>query len=160
MSMSKTRPGSDAQTTIFDLLKEPDAASRKAEGSFCVVCQLRAALRDAIKKSQLSVHQLAGEISHLLGCTITAEQIYSWTRVSDEKNGRPGRHVPAEYLPAFCRATGSREPLRVLGDLLGVFVLPGPEALRAEIQRLDEDIRKAKRQKQKRQVFLAELERR
>jgi hypothetical protein len=51
------------------------------------------------------------------------------------------------------------EPLMVMGRAAGVFVLPGPEALRAEIQRLDEEINRVKSRKRQRLLFLKEMER-
>lgn len=116
-------------------------------------------MRSAIKASPLSRHQVAGEMSHLCGESITKEMIDSWTRESDEINGRPCRHIPAEYLPSFCKVTNSNEPLRIMGELVGLFVLPGPEALRAEIRRMEEDIRKIQDRKRRREIFLKEMER-
>jgi hypothetical protein len=46
----------------------------------------------------------------------------------------------------------------MMGRLVGVFILPGPEALRAEIQRIEEDINKKQTEKRKRLVFLKEME--
>ena len=129
----------------------------------------------SIKGSPLSRHQIAGEMSHLLGETITKEMIDSWTREDQqippdpplgkggdsgrsEKWGRIVRHVPAEYLPALCWVTRDNGPMTVMGEAAGVFVLPGPEALRAEIQKLDEEILDAKARKRKRLVFLREME--
>jgi len=97
-------------------------------------------------------------MSHLLDTSITKEMIDSWTRESDEINGRPGRHIPSEFLPAFCKVTEDNGPLIVMGRVAGLFVLPGPEALRAEIQRLDEQIKGAQRRKRKRVMFLNEME--
>ena len=91
-----------------------------------------------------------------MGATITKEQIDSWTREPEGPNG--GRHIPAEYLPAFCHVTGCKDPLVILGEKVGMFVLPGPEALRAEIQKLDEDIKRSQARKKKRLAFLKELE--
>jgi len=48
--------------------------------------------------------------------------------------------------------------LKILGHLVGVFVLPGPEALRAEIRRLEEEIDKKQQEKKKRLIFLKEME--
>jgi hypothetical protein len=123
-----------------------------------VVDQLRESLRQAMKGCPLDRYQIAGEMSHLVGETITKEIIDSWTRESDEINGRCRRHIPAEFLPAFCEVTKSNEPLVLMGRLCGLFVLPGPEALRAEIQRLDEEIATARDKKRKRMMFLKELE--
>jgi hypothetical protein len=161
--MSKSRPRIDKnQLSIFELLQNYDAKRHEGDssaGAGRVIDPLRQAIRTAIKNSPLSRHQIAGEMSHLLNESITKEQIDSWTRESDELNGRPSRHVPAEYLPALCKVVQDNEPLMVMGRVAGVFVLPGPEALRAEIQRLDEEINRAKTRKRQRLLFLKEMER-
>ena len=160
--MSKSRKKIDKssfnQLTIFEHLRGLTERQGPTEGQFKIIDQLKASLRAAIKACPLSRHQIAGEMSHLLGETITKEMIDSWTRESDEVNGRPGRHIPAEYLPAFCKVARDNEPMMIMGRVAGVFVLPGPEALRAEIQRLDEEILSAKARKKKRMVFLREIE--
>ncbi len=160
MSMSKSRRKTDKrQSTIFDLIKEYTAGEDlPTEGKARVIERLRASLRQAIKSSPLSRHQIAGEMSHLLNESITKEQIDSWTRESDETNKRPARHIPAEYLPAFCIVTRDNGPIEIMGEIAGAFVLPGPEALRAEIQRLDEQIKAAQARKRKRLMFLREIE--
>ena len=66
---------------------------------------------------------------------------------------------PCQYLPAFVIATGGqRRAFECLSRHSGLFALPGPEALRAEIQRIDEEIRKKKTEKHKREVLLQEIE--
>jgi hypothetical protein len=162
MSKSKVKID-DKQMSIFEYLQSLSVQSplktSPEEGQYKVIDSLRASLRAAIKGCRpLSRHQVAGEMSHLLGESITKEMIDSWTRESDEINGRPGRHVPAEYLPAFCKAVGCNEPLVILGKMVGLFILPGPEALRAEIQKIDEQIKTAQANKKKRMMFLREIE--
>jgi hypothetical protein len=171
LSMSKLRSGLDnKQISIFELLRQLSTANRPSsnEGRCCVIEGLRGALRDAIKASPLSRHQIAGEMSHLVGQTITKEQLDSWTR--EDQRSEPQslgttesgttirRHVPAEYLPAFCKVTGAMEPLRLLAEAAGFFVLPGPEALRAEIHRIDEEIKDRQSKKRARSAFLKEME--
>ena len=156
--MSKSRKKIDAQLSLFDVIKDLHHSPEPADGELRVINDLRASLREAIKTCPLSRHQIAGEMSHLLGEAVTKEMIDSWTRESDQINGRRPRHIPAEYLPAFCKATGSNGPLVLLGDRVGMFVLPGPEALRAEIQRLDEELNRLKAEKKKRLFFLREVE--
>ena len=161
MSMSKLKRGIDGQLSIFDLLKgltETLPDDQSTLGRLKIIDALKQSLRSAIKTSPLSRHQIAGEMSHLLDETISKEMIDSWTRESDEMNGRTPRHIPAEYLPAFCSVTGDNEPLMIMGRVAGMFVLPGPEALRAEIQRIDEEINTAKARKKKRILFLREME--
>ena len=97
-------------------------------------------------------------MSHLIGETITKEMLDSWTRESDNEGGRSRRHIPAEYLPAFCKVTESEKPLMVLCRPLDIYTLPGPEALRAEIQRLDEQLSEIKAEKQRRRMFLRQIE--
>lgn len=161
--MTKLKPKiDDKQITIFEYLQKLSEQSQQTPsdaGQFKIISALRATLRAAIKSCPLSRHQIAGEMSHLVGEDITKEMINSWTRESDEINGRPGRHTPAEYLPAFCHVTGCNEPLSILGRMVGLFVLPGPEALRSEIQRIDEQIKTAQSKKKKRLMFLREMER-
>jgi len=157
--MSNTRRRiDDKQLSIFNLLQDLSKTDEPTDGQFKIIDQLKGALREAIKECPLSRYQISGEMSTLLDHTVTKEMLDSWTRESDEINGRPGRHIPAEYLPAFCQVTKNNEPLIVMGRKVGLFVLPGPEALRAEIQKLDEQLLKMKNRKRKRLMFLKEME--
>lgn len=144
--------------SIFDHLREAQRTSSHSEGRLNIKDRLRSLMRLAIKQSDFSIHQIAGEMSHLVGETITPDVIYSWTRETDSNNGPNRRHIPAELLPAFCEAAGSADPIELLGQAVGLFVLPGEEALRAEIQKLDEEERKIKARKRKRSALLKELQ--
>ena len=154
--MSKSRHKTDKQMTIFDALRDYYEPVR-IEGQLKIIDKLQATIRTAIKQSPLSRHQIAGEMSHLVGESITKEMIDSWTRESDKLNGRPVRHIPAEWLPAFCEATGSIDPLRLMAETLGVFLLPGPDALRIEILKLEEDIRNHQERQQQRIALLEKI---
>lgn len=137
--LQKRLDGSDEQTSLFDLLLQEQKERRNESdaGSMNVENLLRESITAAIKSCPLSRWEIAGRMSHLLNLEISKYQIDSWT--SDAKDGH---RFPAAYLPAFCRATENIEPLRVLTDAYGVFVLPGPDTLRSEVQRLDEEARK------------------
>lgn len=143
------------QMSLLDLLQRATDLRDEpsTEGALCVQPRLSHAMTRAIKQSGLSRWEVAGKMSHLLGVEVTKAMLDSWTAESKEQH-RP----PAEYLPAFCAATGSREPLHILADAAGLFCLPGPDALRAEIQRLAEDERRVKAEKRKREMFLREME--
>ena len=154
--MSKKRKKTDKrQMSLFDVLKNIAAGSSESspEGELDVADKLRLALKTAIKQSGLSRPQIAGEMSHLLGHEVTRTTIDSWTAESKERN-----RIPAEYLPAFCRATCDREPIRLLAERGDMFAMPGPEALRAEIQKFNEAECKARAEKRKRMRFLEEME--
>lgn len=143
------------QLSLLDLIQQADElrSDPSSEGSLNIQSKLCHSLTNAIKASGLSRYELAGKLSHLLGIEITKFQIDSWT-----SQGKEGHRFPAEYLPAFCKATGCREPLQIVSEVGGMFCLPGPEALRAEIQRFAEDERKARAEKRKREAFLTEME--
>lgn len=144
--------------SIFEFLREHAQPAHAPEGQLRTVDQLRACMRAAIKSCPLSRHQIAGEISHLTGDTITKEIIDSWTRDTNNDGGPNRRRIPAELLPAFCQVTGCNDPLILMGQMVGLFVLPGAEALRAEIQKIDEQIKQAQAKKRKRLLFLSQIE--
>ena len=47
--------------------------------------------------------------------------------------------------------------IEIQAEAAGIYTLPGPDALRAEIQKLDEQTKKLQREKQKRLLFLKEI---
>lgn len=156
--MSKRKQKLDTrQMSLFDVIRRvseaQQAQTQAQEGEMDISNSLRLALVEAIKQCPLSRHQIAGEMSHLLGVEVTKSTIDTWTAESKERH-----RIPAEYLPAFCRATGSREPIRLLAERGDMFAMPGPEALRAEIQKLTEEESRARAEKRKRMKFLEEME--
>lgn len=153
--MTKTKKGivTDQQLSLFDYLQREQAERQAARpGRLNVRAQLDAAIRQAIRNAPKSREVIAEEMSDLAGTEITVGMINNWTAES-----HPHR-IPGEFLSAFCVSTGCVEPLRILAEAAGVFTLPGPDALRSEIQRLDEEARKIQAEKRKRQVFLREME--
>jgi len=154
--MSKKRPRIDSgQLSLLDLLQRAQElqATPSDQGSLNIELRMRQALSEALKQCRLSAHQIAGEMSHLLGETVTADMLYTWTAESKTKH-----QIWGARLPAFCRVTGDRRPLEILAEATGLFTLPGPEALRAEIQRLDEQAKEIRAEKRKRELFLQEME--
>lgn len=155
--MSKRKQIIDTkQISLFDVLQriqDDREVEPTAEGEMNIAENLRLSLVRAIKNCSLSRHQIAGELSHLLGCEVTKTTIDTWTAESKEQH-----RIPAEYLPAFCAATGDLEPIRILAECGGMFAMPGREALRAEIQKYDEQERKARAEKRKRLRYLEEME--
>jgi hypothetical protein len=143
------------QASLFDILKNYQEESQAAHsaGSFNIDRQFRAAISEALKHCSLSRWQVAVRMSELTGGAISKTMLDSWTAESKE-----GHRFPAIFLPAFCEAAGCSEPLKMMGRLVGVFILPGEEALRAEIQRIEEEINRKQTEKRKRLVFLKEME--
>lgn len=154
MSKRKKQSDNPDQLNIFDMiqrLREPETGP--SEASLNVQAQLRAALTKSIKRCTLSRWEIAGRMSMLVGQEISKYMLDTWTAESKE-----GHRFPAEYLPAFCEATGSHRPLRILAQKAGVFVLPGPDALRSEIQKLEEDIKSLQEERRRCLVILEEVD--
>lgn len=144
----------EKQPSLFDLLtKELDPKpTAPAEGSANIQDRLRLAVAKALKHPTKSRWQIAGEMSHRLGQEISKHQLDGWAAESKE------HHFPSDYLPALCLTTGCFDPLRILAETAGMFIMPGSEALRCEIQKLDEQARKAQSEKKRRLLLLQELE--
>lgn len=152
--MSKMNKRLDNQPSIFDLLTIAEQNFNGVPASdFDLDRRFRESISQAIKSSPLSRYQIAARMSELVGQDITKTMLDSWTAESKEAH-----RMPAIFVPAFCEATGDTAPLRMLTKPVNVFCLPGPEALRAEIQRLDEEISRKQREKKKRLTFLKEME--
>lgn len=151
----KSSTPDNRQLSLLDLLQRGQKVHSESstQGILNIEVRLRQSLSDALKQSPLSIHQIAGEMSHLLGETITGDMIYSWTAESKNKH-----QIWGARLPAFCKSTGDRRPLQILAEAGGVFFMPGPEALRAEIQRYSEEERKARAERRKRELFLKEID--
>jgi len=155
--MSKrVRSPDSSQLSLLDLIRHAQELEETPapQGRDNIERELRLAMGDAIKRCPLSIHQIAGEMSHLLGESVSADTIYSWTSES-----KTNHQVWGCRLPAFCRVTGSRRPMELLVQAAGMYCLPGPEALRSEIQHLREEEQKASRERKRRELFLHEMER-
>ncbi len=149
---SLTNPG-----PLFEWVKRAQLLSTQTDptpqGSLDIDSEFRAAVSADIKACPLSRYQIAARMSELTGQEITDHQLNNWTAESHEKH-----NMPCKILPAFVIATGGRRASECLSRRSGFFALPGPEALRAEIHRLDEQIKNLQDEKQKRRIFLKEVE--
>jgi hypothetical protein len=144
--------GETLQMNLFDLLvasREEQAA--KAPGRLNIAARLAMAARCAIRNAPKSRETLADEMSELTGEHITVAMINNWTAES-----HPHR-MPGELIPAFCISTGDNGMIEIQAEAAGVFTLPGPDALRAEIQRIDEQAKELHREKHKRMLLLKEI---
>ncbi len=156
--MTKKILNSSNQSNLFEWLKKAQTLSDQNRipplGSLDIDSEYRAAVSADIKACPLSRYQVAAQMSDLTGQEITESMLYNWTAESHEKH-----NMPCKFLPAFVVATGGRRAFECLSRRSGLFALPGPEALRAEISRLDDEIKRLQDEKQKRKLFLKEVER-
>jgi hypothetical protein len=143
---------------LFEWVKKAQALSSQSSnpppsGSLDIDSEFRAAVSADIKASPFSRYQIAARMSELVGQEITESMFNNWTSEAHEKH-----RFPCQFLPAFVVATGGRRAFECLSRRSGLFALPGPEALRAEIHRLDEQIKDLQEEKQKRKLFLREID--
>lgn len=142
-----------SQMNLFDLLKQEQVERLEtAPGRLCISAKLQAAVRRAVKNAGMSRETLADRMTELSGRSITIHMIANWIAESHPHN------FPAELIPTLCHASGINDPLQVQIDAVGIFTLPGADALRAEIQKLDEEVHELQAEKRKRLLFLQEME--
>lgn len=155
--MTKKNLDSSKQPSLFEWVKKAQVLSFQSssipQGSLDIDAEYRAAVSADIKACPFSRYQIAARMSELTGQEITESMLNNWTAESHEKH-----NMPCKFLPVFVVATGGRRAFECLSRRSGLFALPGPEALRAEIQRLDEGIKSLQDEKQKRKIFLKEVE--
>ena len=161
--MTKGKNKSSGQPSLFDWIKRAEQLTRQAAtpapASLYIEKEFKAALKEdldcsvGIRGERLSRTQVADRMSELAGEQITLDMINNWTAPSHDHGMR------AWLLPAFVIATGGqRRAAECISRHSGLFMLPGPEALRAEIQKIDEEISRKKSEKLKRMLFLKEIE--
>lgn len=152
MTKSKTNIVT-GQLSLFDLLsQEQEQRHENLPGSMCISAQFLAAVKLALKSAPKSRETIADEISMLSGRTVTVSTINNWAADSHPHD------LPGELLHIFCTVCGCDAPLRLINDKAGVFTLPGPDALRAEIQKLDEEEKRVAAEKRKHKLLLQSLE--
>ncbi len=153
MTKGRKRIVNDAgQLGLFDLLKQEQAERIAAQpGRLSISSRFMATIRQAMKKAAKSRDAIADEMTHLAGQTVTVNMLNSWTAES-----HPHR-MPAELLPAFCAAVDNTDPIQILAETVGIYTLPGVDALRAEVQRIREEEQKLAAERKRRELFLKEL---
>ena len=154
----KNKNLSENQLNLFELLRH--SSPGHPLGSMDIDSELRAVISEDLKAARdgagrgISRYEVAARISELTGREVTASMLYNWTAESHSDN-----NFPLKLLPSFVIATGhQRRTFDILSRHSGLFALPGPEALRAEIQQIDEEIKRLRDERDKRRLFLKEIE--
>lgn len=144
-SVKKTDATAAGQLSLFETVIRQELAAQSAPlpGSLNVKHQIIAALSSALRHAEKSREQIADEMAIYTGEEITVHMINAWVCQSKESH-----RFPLEYLPAFRKATNSLEALNVTSLACGAFTLRGPDALRADIRKIDEQ-KQAKKEEEK-----------
>lgn len=158
--MSNNRRKLDTrQISLFEMVQKHMENMNPKMGTLNISSKLKTILSKCISQSKYSVPQIACRMTEYLdngetdGVVITHHMIYAWCSQSKE-----GHRIPADFIPAFCYAVESFEPIEFLAQQTDRYLMPGPEALRSEIQKIDEQMEKLKEEKNRRLLFLKETD--
>lgn len=163
--MSKENPvkNPSTQMSLLDYIEQAAELARqgtgKPAGSLNIDAEFVAAVKEDLRHAKddkgcyLSVAQVAARMSDLTGFEITESKFRNWTAPSHPHD------FPCLYLPAFVVSTGGqRRAFEVLSRHAGLFALPGPEALRAEIERRREEEKKTRDERHRLETILKEID--
>lgn len=148
----------DQQPSLFDrLLQEKEERQQNRPGRLNIDAQYNAAIERAINhyiaaNPGKSIDTFCDELGEALGIVIKVSTIRNFMAES-----HPHRW-PGSWAAAVCIITGCNAPAEITNDTIGIYTVQGPDALRAEIQRLDEQTKKLQKERQRRLLFLQALE--
>lgn len=126
------------QMNFLDFIKEQEAMRRTDEpGSLNMSAAVREAINDAISGCNKKRYQITAEMSELLDLEITKTMLDAWTASSKD-----GYRFPLEYAAAFCKVTGCSRILEIVCRPVGIYALDGPDALRSQLQRMQDERKK------------------
>lgn len=150
MAKSGKNVDTSGQLSLLEYLTQ--RRKEKLAGDLNIQFQVRECVSRMLKGAPVSRYGVAARMSELAGVNISKFMLDAWSAESKQYH-----RFPCEFVPALCEATGSTEILDILGRKAGIFCVPGPDALRSEIQRLEEEISTLKAERRKRLLFLKEL---
>ncbi len=147
------------QPSLFDVLQDTIQKTSSSLGAMNIAHQVKMALSEDLKHAvdeqgrEISRAIVAARMTDEIGEEVTLSMLNNWTATSHPHD------IPLKYFPAFIKATGmQRRAAEVISRYAGLFILPGPEAIRAEIRKRDEMIEAAKTEKREWVILLKKLE--
>lgn len=159
MTKANKKSSRHDQPTLFDYLREQRQATVRPKGSLNIKAETKAALAEDLRHAvdeqgkELSRAEVAARMTDHIGDEVTLTMINNWTATSHP------HEMPLSHLPAFTEATGNqRRTVEVLSRHTGLYLLPGPQALRAETQSLRERRKKIDREIRARETLIEQME--
>lgn len=152
MAKQKENPN---QLNLLDLLEHQEAVLRSTNepGSLNMRAATRQALCDSIKQCPLNRYEIAAKMSELLDQEVTKGMLDTWTSEAKE-----GHRFPLEYATAFCKVTGCTLAFEVNTRPVGLFCVESPDAIRAQLSRLEENRKKIQGQENEMKKLLSLFE--
>lgn len=152
MAKAKDNPN---QLNLLDLLEQQETALRSTDepGSLNMRATTRQAIYDSIKQCLLNRYEIAAKMSELLDQEVTKTMLDTWTSESKE-----GHRFPLEFGAALCKVTGCVKVFEVNTRPVGLFCVESPDAIRAQLSRLEEDRKKIQSQENEMKKLLTLFE--
>lgn len=125
----RTNCGASSQGDLLAALDQPPVIDSPNAADLDIGPELLGAMHAAIRDARargLSRERIVDRMNLALperAKPLTLRQLNAWTASSAEFHEMPGR-----FVPAFCWATGSDVPLRVIANVLGLDLVDGREA--------------------------------
>jgi len=118
-----------SQGDLLAALDQPTVIDSPNAADLDIGPELLGAINTAIREARargLSRERIVDRMNLALperAKAVTLRQLNAWTAASAEFH-----EIPARYVPAFCWATSSDAPLRVIANVLGLDLVDGREA--------------------------------
>jgi hypothetical protein len=135
------------QGDLFQRLQEPAGLDNKNVGDMDVHHEFLGAVHAALKEARALGYSRERVVDRMnqalpeLPKPITLRQLYCWTASSKEYH-----EMPARFVPAFCWACGSDDPLRVLAGAIGMNLVDAREAIAKRLGETQIEIARKRRE--------------
>jgi hypothetical protein len=127
------------QMDLFEMIRKVSesqkqiAARQDTPGRLHIETAVKELITAALKKTPLSRHEVAAEMSRKLDKEITKAQIDSWSAESKENHG-----IKVAVLNAFMESTGDKTILHLLCENAGGYFIEGEDALYTELGKIEQ----------------------
>ena len=158
MSNNRNKLDTRHQISLFEMIQQHAKSKDPREGTLNISSKFKSILSKCVSQCKYSAPQIACRMTEYLDTgevdspIITHHVVYSWCAQSKE-----GYRIPAEYVPAFCYAVESFEPIEFLAAQTDRYLMPSKDALRSEIQKKDELIEGLRKEKERMILFLEQI---
>jgi hypothetical protein len=125
----------------------------KLEGGMNIGIKIKNLISESLKKCPYSRHGIVVRMSEITGKEITYHALNSWTAESKDQH-----RFPAEFLSAFCQATGDYSILKLIANAAGGYFIEGKEAIYTRLGRIQAEESRLQKEKQEIQKQLQRIE--
>lgn len=161
--MSKANAKNVNQLSLFNMIQQDNKFPENGKpGSLNFSQEHASVLSRTFSNSGLDVVKFASRMTERIHRGISGDPIITPDKIRSWTSSAKIQYAPKAWeLPAFCEVAGSEkpndyqyEPIEFLVRKVHRFMQPGPEALRAEIQKKDEEIKALEAEREEMLLYL------